>query len=81
MDLLRRTGLIARSAGSELARSYSEREWKRQFVKQRESRQVDVVFDVGAKLRAIHHRPPQGGLQRPHRFIRTAIGTIFASGK
>jgi FkbM family methyltransferase len=48
MDLLRRAGLIARSAGSELARSYSEREWKRQFVKQLESRQVDVVFDVGA---------------------------------
>jgi FkbM family methyltransferase len=48
MHLLDRAGLIARRAGIEVSRYYSERDWKRQFVKQLESRQVDVVFDVGA---------------------------------
>src|ERR1700694_2473936 len=48
MELLRRAGLIARSAALELSRDYSERAWKRQFVKQLESRQVDVILDIGA---------------------------------
>jgi len=40
--------LIARSAPFEVSRLYSERHWKRHFVKQLKSRQVDAVFDVGA---------------------------------
>ena len=48
MDLFRRGGLIARSTTFEVSRPYSEGGAKRQFVKQLESRQVDVVFDVGA---------------------------------
>jgi FkbM family methyltransferase len=48
VDLFRRGGLIARSTTVEVLQPYSERGWKRQFVKQLESRQVDVVFDVGA---------------------------------
>ncbi len=43
-----RARLIARSAISEVSRQYSERDSKRQLVKQLESRQVDVVLDVGA---------------------------------
>jgi FkbM family methyltransferase len=39
---------ITRSAAFEVSRRYSERDWKHQFVKQLESRRVDVVFDVGA---------------------------------
>lgn len=48
MHLLDHARLIARSAALEVPRYFSERGWKRQFVKQLESRQVDVVFDVGA---------------------------------
>jgi FkbM family methyltransferase len=48
VHLLDRLRLIARSVTSEVSRQYSERDWKRQLVKQLESRQVDVVFDVGA---------------------------------
>jgi FkbM family methyltransferase len=48
VNLFRRGGLITRSTTFEVSRPYSERGWKRQFVKQLESRQVDVVFDVGA---------------------------------
>jgi FkbM family methyltransferase len=48
VHLLDRVRLIARSAAFEVPRYYSERAWKRQFVKQLQSRQVDVVFDVGA---------------------------------
>jgi FkbM family methyltransferase len=48
MHLLGSARLIARSAAFEVSRYYSERDWKRQFVKQLESRYVDVVFDVGA---------------------------------
>jgi FkbM family methyltransferase len=48
VHLLDRARLIARSVTSEVSRQYSERIWKRQLVKQLESRQVDVVFDVGA---------------------------------
>jgi FkbM family methyltransferase len=40
--------LIARSAASEVQRRYSARHWQRLFVKQLQSRHVDVVFDVGA---------------------------------
>jgi FkbM family methyltransferase len=45
LDLAR---FITRSAAFEVSRRYSERDWKHQFVKQLESRRVDVVFDVGA---------------------------------
>jgi FkbM family methyltransferase len=48
VHLLDRAHLIARGAALEASRYYSEREWKRRFVKQLESRQVDVVFDIGA---------------------------------
>ncbi len=48
MHLLDSARLIARSAAFEVPRYFSERGWKRQFVKQLESRNVDVVFDVGA---------------------------------
>jgi FkbM family methyltransferase len=48
VNLFRPGGLIARSATFELSRPYAEGGWKRQFVKQLESRQVDVVLDVGA---------------------------------
>ncbi|OBI13337.1 FkbM family methyltransferase [Mycobacterium sp. E2497] len=48
MDLFRRARLIARGATLQLARYYSDREWKRHFVSQLESRQVDAVFDIGA---------------------------------
>jgi FkbM family methyltransferase len=45
LDLAR---FITRSTAFEVSRRYSERDWKRQFVKQLESRRVDVVFDIGA---------------------------------
>ena len=48
MDLLRRAGLIVRRAAMEMSRYYSELDWKRNFVNQLESHQVDVVLDVGA---------------------------------
>ena len=48
MDLLRRASSIPRSAALDLSRYYSELDWKRNFVKQLQSRRVDVVFDVGA---------------------------------
>ena len=47
MHSLDRARLIARTVAFELSRQYSERDWKRQFVKELESRQVDVFFDVG----------------------------------
>lgn len=48
MALFRPGGPIARAATFELSRPYSERGWKRQFVKQLEARNVQVVLDVGA---------------------------------
>ncbi|WP_025735795.1 FkbM family methyltransferase [Mycobacterium genavense] len=48
MDLFRRGGLIARSATVEVSFPYLERGWKRQFVRQLESRGVNTVLDVGA---------------------------------
>jgi FkbM family methyltransferase len=48
MDLFRRAGLIARGTALQLSRYYPDRDWKRQFVKQLEARQVDAVFDIGA---------------------------------
>lgn len=48
MDFLQRSGLIARAVALQLSNYYPERTSKRQFVKQLESRNVDVVFDVGA---------------------------------
>jgi FkbM family methyltransferase len=44
VHLLDRARLIARSAAFEV----SQRDWNRRFVKQLESRRVNVVFDVGA---------------------------------
>lgn len=40
--------LIARAYALEVPRHFSERAWKRQFVRQLASRQVDAVLDVGA---------------------------------
>ena len=40
--------MIARAAPSEMLRYFSERNWKRKFVKQLESRHVNVVFDIGS---------------------------------
>lgn len=48
MHLWDQVRLIARAAPLELSRSYSERDFKRKFVQQLESRQVDVVLDIGA---------------------------------
>jgi FkbM family methyltransferase len=48
MDLFRRAGLIARGAALQLSRYYSDRDLKRQFVMQLESRKVNAVFDIGA---------------------------------
>lgn len=48
MDFFGRGGFLARSTTIEITRPYSERGWKRQFVKQLEKRQVDTVLDVGA---------------------------------
>jgi len=47
VDLLRRAGSIVRRAAME-SRYYSELDWKRNFVNQLESHQVDVALDVGA---------------------------------
>lgn len=48
MAFLGRGGRFARNTTFEVSFPYSERGWKRQFVKQLESRGVDVVIDVGA---------------------------------
>ncbi|OBH46322.1 FkbM family methyltransferase [Mycobacterium intracellulare] len=48
MQLLDQARLIARAAPSELLRYFSERNWKRKFVKQLESLNVNVVFDIGS---------------------------------
>jgi FkbM family methyltransferase len=48
MHLWDQVRLIARAAPLELSRSYTERDFKRKFIKQLESRQVDVVLDIGA---------------------------------
>ncbi|WP_322861314.1 FkbM family methyltransferase [Mycobacterium europaeum] len=48
MDFFRRGGLISRSTTFEVSRPYSEGGLKRQFVKQLESREVNVVLDIGA---------------------------------
>lgn len=40
--------MIARAAPSELLRYFSERNWRRKFVKQLESLNVNVVFDIGS---------------------------------
>ena len=48
MPLLDNARFIARSVSFEVPRYFSERAWKRQFVNQLKSRQVDAVFDVGA---------------------------------
>lgn len=48
MHLLDRARLIAHGTGFLLSHYYSERVWKRQLIKQLESRQVDTIFDVGA---------------------------------
>lgn len=48
MPLLDSARLIARGVAFEVPRRLSERAWKRQFVNQLKSRQVDAVLDVGA---------------------------------
>ncbi|ASW86157.1 FkbM family methyltransferase [Mycobacterium intracellulare] len=48
MQLLDQVRLIARAVPSELLRYFSERNWKRKFVKQLESLNVSVVFDIGS---------------------------------
>ncbi|OBJ25104.1 FkbM family methyltransferase [Mycobacterium colombiense] len=48
MQLLDQVRFIARSAPSELLRQLSDRNWKRKFVKQLESLDVNVVFDIGS---------------------------------
>ena len=48
MALFRRGGSFARNTIFEVSFPYSERGWKRQFVKQLGSHGVDVVIDVGA---------------------------------
>lgn len=48
MPLLDNARLIARGVSLEVSRYFSERAWKRQFVNQLKSRQVDAVLDVGA---------------------------------
>lgn len=48
MAFFRRGGAFSRNTIFEVSFPYSERGWKRQFVKQLESRGVDVVIDVGA---------------------------------
>lgn len=48
MQLLEQVGLIARAAPSELLRYFSERNWRHKFVKQLESLNVSVVFDIGS---------------------------------
>ncbi|OIN80646.1 FkbM family methyltransferase [Mycobacterium malmoense] len=48
MSWLRRAKLTARRVGIDVSRYHSELDWKRQFVNQLESHQVNVVLDVGA---------------------------------
>ncbi|MGV0043464.1 FkbM family methyltransferase [Mycobacterium colombiense] len=48
MQLLDQVRLIARAAPSEFLRYFSERNWRRKFVKQLESLNVNVVFDIGS---------------------------------
>jgi FkbM family methyltransferase len=48
MQLWDRARLLARAAASEGSRAYSERDFKRKFIRQLQSRDVNVVFDVGA---------------------------------
>ncbi|OBH66138.1 FkbM family methyltransferase [Mycobacterium colombiense] len=48
MQLLDQVRMIARAAPSELLRYFSERNWRRKFVKQLESLNVNVVFDIGS---------------------------------
>ena len=48
MGLLHPARLIACRVGIELSGYHSELDWKRQFVNQLKSHQVDVVLDVGA---------------------------------
>lgn len=48
MQLLDQARMIARAAPSELLRYFSERNWRRKFVKQLESLNVNVVFDIGS---------------------------------
>jgi FkbM family methyltransferase len=48
VPLLDNARLIARGVSLEVPRYFSERAWKRQFVNQLKSRQVDAVLDVGA---------------------------------
>jgi FkbM family methyltransferase len=48
MSLFRPGGSIARNTTFEVSFPYSENGWKRQFVKQLESRGIGTVFDVGA---------------------------------
>jgi FkbM family methyltransferase len=48
VHLLGRARSIAHNAALEVSRYYPWRDWKRQFVQQLESRQVDVVLDIGA---------------------------------
>jgi FkbM family methyltransferase len=48
VQLLHQVRFIARSVPSEVLRYFSERDWKRRFVKQLESHRVNVIFDVGA---------------------------------
>lgn len=48
MPLLEHACLIARGAAFEVPRYFSERAWKRQFMKQLESRNIAAVLNVGA---------------------------------
>ncbi|WP_370445522.1 FkbM family methyltransferase [Mycobacterium avium] len=48
MHFLEQVRMIARNIPSEALRYVSERHWKRHFVKQLATHQVNVVFDVGA---------------------------------
>ncbi|HRD10661.1 MAG TPA: FkbM family methyltransferase [Mycobacterium sp.] len=48
MDLVRNSGLVARSIALQLSSYYPERHRQRQFVEQLRSRRVDAVYDIGA---------------------------------
>jgi len=48
MGLLHRARSIARRAGIDVSRYHPALDWKRQFVTQLESHQVNVVLDIGA---------------------------------
>lgn len=48
MQLIDQARLIARAAPSELLRYFSERNWKRKFIKQLEALNVSVVLDIGS---------------------------------